>query len=134
MNAIVQAVENGAGRKLDSLGNFIKGWDFVRFAFLCEKLSKDPDLPNLAKIKEAVTACRLIRNEFAHPTYNSQEQGLSDAKFASVLDGTRDYLPKVNRLTGRELDAIYEKVEVLESILYLRNLRDEDDSEVRTSL
>ena len=134
MNAIVQAAEYGAHRKLDSLGNFINGWDFVRFAFLFDKLSKDPDLPNLHKIKEAIMACRSIRNEFAHPNYNPQDQGLNDAKFAFVLDRTRDCLPKVNGLTGDKLDEIYDKVEVLESILYLRSRRDEADSDVWTSV
>ena len=99
-----------------------------------ERASKGPDLPQLHKIKAAIIACRTIRNEFAHRTYNSQEQGLNDAKFASVLDCTRDCLPKVNKLTGGKFDEIYDKIAVLENILYQQNSKDDDGSDVRNLL
>ena len=43
-------------------------------------------------------------------------------------------MPKVNGLTGRELNGLYEKIEVLESILYVRVPQDKDDSDVRIFL
>jgi hypothetical protein len=121
MKAIVQASEKDKAPKLRSLENFMENWDFVRFACLLEKLHKDPSLPDLKRIKEAVIACRSIRHGFAHNSHNPYDQGLPDGKFASILDGVRDWLPKLNMLAGDELNEIYDKVEVLESILFLRS-------------
>lgn len=120
VKAIVQASEKDKAQKLSSLANFIENWDFGRFAFLLEMLPRDPRLPDLKKIKEAVVACRLIRNQFAHNSHNPSDQGLTDAKFASILDQVRNWLPKLNRLTGDELNEIYDKLEFLENILFLR--------------
>lgn len=120
MKAIVQASEKEKAPKLNSLGNFIAEWDFVRFAWLIEKLQRDPSIPHLNKIKEAVIACRSIRHEFAHNAHNPYDQGLTDAKFASILDLTRDWLPKLNMLAEDDLNEIYDKVEVLESVLFQR--------------
>ena|SRR2546421_5974551 len=120
MKAIVQASKKDKAPKLDSLGNFIADWDFVRFAWLIEKLQKDPNIPHLSKIKEVVIACRTIRHEFAHNAHDPYDQGLTDAKFASILDLVRDWLPKLNMLAKDDLNEIYDKVEVLESVLFQR--------------
>lgn len=131
MNAIVMAAEKGAKKPITSLGNFIKDWDFVRFAFLFEKLQKDPNIPNLGNVKEAILACRAVRNESAHPTYDPAEPGLTDAKLVSVVDLTRTCLPKVNKLSRSEQAEIYEKLEFLESILFLRS-NNHEESYVQT--
>jgi hypothetical protein len=134
LSAIVNAAEKGAARTLSSLGNFIVGWDFVRFAFFLEKLTKHETLPDLPKIKEAVIECRAVRNEYyAHRTYNPNDQGLPDAKLASILHSTRNWLPKLNKLNQSEQKEIYEKCEVLESILFLRETSDQNDNDVPTS-
>jgi hypothetical protein len=126
LNAIVIAAEKGANKPITSLGNFIKHWDFVRFAFLFEKLTKDQNISDLVKVKEAIMACRSLRNEFAHSTYDPDERGLTDARLASVVELTRTCLPKVNKLSPSEQDEIYEKLEFLESILFRRPTNQED--------
>lgn len=125
LSAIVIAAEKGADKPLVSLGNFITNWDFVRFAYLFERLPKDPSLPDLAQIKEAIKSCRSLRNKYAHPTYDPFHQGASDAKLASVLEFTRACLPKVNNLNQFERGRIYEKLAILESILFLREPQDQ---------
>ena len=126
------AAEKGAKKPITSLGNFIKDWDFVRFAFLFEKLPKDQNIPDLGKVKEAITAVRSVRNDFAHATYDPDEQGLTDAKLVSVVDLTRTCLPKVNKLSRSEQAEIYEKLEFLESILFLRS-SNREESYVQTT-
>jgi hypothetical protein len=134
LGAIVFAAEKGANRPLTSLGNFIRGWDFVRFAALFDKLQKDPGLPDLAQIKEAIKACRPVRNKYAHLTYDPDEQGLNDARLASVLEFTRSCLPKVNNLSQPERCPIYEKLAVLESILFLRESENQEIEDVCTGI
>jgi hypothetical protein len=121
MNAIVYAAEKGAKQRLKSLGNFIHGWDFVRFACLFQQLQKDQRLPNIAKLKEAIRECQLARNRCAHPAYDPNDRGLRDAKLAAIMEVTWDCLPNLNNLDQSEQNDIFEKLALLESVLFLRD-------------
>ena len=132
LNAIVQAANpaNQANHRISRLGNFVKDWDFSRFAQLFNHLRKDPQLPNLLKIKDAVGACRDLRNDCSHPDYNPEDQGLTDAKLASVLHLARETLPTINRLSDFESGDIYRRIELLENLLYSRQSSCDTEFEV----
>jgi hypothetical protein len=115
---VVAAVEKE--RSLPALGNFITGWDFSRFAFLVNSLKADifPD----KDAAEALSQCRVARNEDAHPDHDPRGQLHDDSRLAALIHRARKCLPRINRLEPSSIEwkDIYKRLSELEEIIYKR--------------
>ena len=124
--AVVEAARKG-DRKLPSLNNFGKGWDFSRFVCVVEGLigkeqqtPRDP-LPNLKHVATELTRLRQLQNEMAHPDYyTSGKVDLNDDELEVFISFEETYLPRINALKkgSAECIKIQEKLQELQRCLY----------------
>jgi hypothetical protein len=121
---VIAALEKDI-KPLKHLGNFIKKWDFSRFAYLVERLPvKDNPLPKLSEIKEALIQCRELRNQKSHYDGDPDTPNLTDADFLGLVQCTRKCLPIVNSMNKTRLmepKQIYKRLRDLESMLFYKD-------------
>jgi hypothetical protein len=120
---VIDALEKDKNRPLKHLGNFIKKWDFSRFAYLVERL-KDDTLPKFSEIKNALIQCREARNQKSHYDGDPDAPTLTDADLLGLVECTRKWLPFVNsenKTRPVKLEQIYKRLHVLESMLLYKD-------------
>jgi hypothetical protein len=120
---VIAALEKDSNRQL---GNFIKQWDFSRFAYLVERLPvRDNPLPKISEIKDALIQCREVRNQNAHYSGDPDTVILNDAELVGLVQCTRKCLPTVNSKNTEtrpvKPEQIYKRLRVLESMLFYKD-------------
>src|SRR5271169_1847411 len=95
----------------ESLGNFERGWDFSRFAYLLENLRDDvAPMPSQKEVKAAVNKCRMARNKGSHIDHDPRNHGKTDYELVTLVEDTRKWLPKINDLQVQDAKALYERL------------------------
>lgn len=105
----------------EGLGNFERGWDFSRYAWLLENLRDDIEpMPSHREVKAAMNECRTARNKESHVDHDPRNAGRTDFQLATLLEAARKCLPKINDLQGQDAKALYERLNRLDDCLYHR--------------